>query len=184
VSAVNERRPRRDHTEGSNVRPNQQHQGSKKVDVALYRDGEHHLVIAGPKRGRPPMDVNGAIRGTAAVFDDNRRVWVIPLEDAAAVVANLRSRGCVVASKVVPWDEPRDYRSPDPLPECVHCATPYRRLGVVPRHCVKCGDRLELQVIRIVEDLHARPRATCACGASVDVTALFCGDCGSTVEHG
>lgn len=154
-------------------------------DVALFADGDRHLVIAGPRRGRPPMDVNASVKGTSATWDTVRRVWVIAVDDVPALVANLRSRGLVVDKAIRPWEVSHDIRTPDPLPECVQCATPYRRLGVVPRHCVKCGDRLELQVIRTLAEVQERALKPCpSCSAVVDGSALFCGDCGTAVDHG
>lgn len=104
-------------------------------DVAVFSDASADVfVIAGPRRSRPPMEVNAAVRGTSAVWDNERRVWTVHQDDMPAVVANMRQRGLRVDGKVRPWIFTRDVRSPDPLPECVHCATPYRRIGVVPRH--------------------------------------------------
>lgn len=153
------------------------------ADVALFADGAD-VVIAGPRRGRPPIEVNAAIRGTSAVWDPDRKVWRLSADDVPAIVANLRGQGLRVANKVFPWSAPRDHRSPDPLPECIHCTTPYRRLGVVPRHCVKCGDRLELQVVSTVETVTARLYVACECGSAIEASCLFCGDCGAAVRHG
>lgn len=154
------------------------------ADVAIFTDDDHFVVVAGPRRGRPPIEVNAAIKGTSATWDADRKVWRLPAEDSAGLVANLRARGLRVANKVLPWNVTRDYRSPDPLPECVHCATPYRRLGVVPRHCVKCGDRLELQVFSTVENVTAKLYIACECGQSVEASCMFCGECGAAVRHG
>lgn len=150
-------------------------------DVALFADGDF-VMVSTPSRGRAPMTVNPAMRGTSAILD--KGVWRLPKDEAASVVANLRARGVTVARNVYPWAVQRDYRTPDPLPECVVCATPYRRLGVVPRHCVQCGDRLELQVVRTLEKVTARTYAECECGQPVDGSSLFCGDCGRAVRHG
>lgn len=153
------------------------------AQVAMFDDGLD-VVIATPRRGRAPMEVNPAMRGTSAQLDPALKVWRLPADEAPAVVANLKARGVTVAGVVLPWIVKRDHRTPDPLPECVVCATPYKRLGVAPRHCVKCGDRLELQVVRVLERITARSSIACDCGQPVDQSSLFCGDCGRAVQHG
>jgi hypothetical protein len=155
------------------------------ADVALFADGADHLVIAGPRRGSPPMGVNASIKGTTATWDQARRVWVIAVDDVPALVANMRARGLVVEKAIKPWVISHDVRTPDPLPECRACATPYKRLGVVPRHCVKCGDRLELQVIRTLAEVQEHALTPCpSCRVAVDRSSLFCGECGTAVDHG
>ncbi|CAB5040013.1 MAG: hypothetical protein F2911_11310 [Actinobacteria bacterium] len=154
-------------------------------DVALYSDGVGQLVIAGPRRGRPPMDVNAAVKGTSAVWDATRRVWTIREDHVGAVVANLRARGLSVGQKIIPWSAISNGRMPEPLPECVACAAPYKRHALAPVHCLVCGVALELVVVRVLADIAERGRSACSgCGGLVETIAAYCGSCGKAAERG
>jgi hypothetical protein len=156
---------------------------ARRADVAVFKDGEAFL-IATPRRSRPPTEVNPAMRGTSATWDPQHGAWLVTtVEELQAVVVNLRARGLTVDGKVRSWSPQADYRTPDPLPECSVCATPYRRVGLVPRHCVTCGERLELQVFNVAADMNRRHQVACSCGTLIDGTAAYCGACGS-VAHG
>lgn len=154
--------------------------------IALFRDNEDegYVLVATPRRGAPPVAINAAFRGTDATFDKIRRAWVLPVDQAFALVANLRQRGFLVDAGIKAWIVTRDVRTPDPLPECVNCATPYSRLRVAPSWCVSCGSQLELQVVRTLERALEHQFIECSCGIAVDAGCLFCGSCGQAVEHG